>query len=991
MTSSATGLVSARMDRVFCAAVIVILTCGAAWCVRPELLPTAREAAYRSLLIALEERNQNACELASLYRQAYPGDFSGVWMAAEAAAKRGNHEESVDLYRQLPQDDNHWEFVRELGLSRRFFAMGRLTDAEQCSRRALSLDPYHLELNERLGHLMQICGRAWEGAPHFFVQMQRGKCRGDELLGTAATDRFFRYDERLENLGQVPDSPAGPIRLAAARRAIFENRDEDAETILREILTKFPQNGEAQGRLGRIIYDRGNSEEFLQWRGSVSDEARQHPEVLFVEGLQARRLGQYDGAAYCFLRALELSPNHTGANLQMAGCLGQLQRHEAASAFAERAELLSRLEQNYNLLRTDFTEEVAFRSIDILDALGRPWEAEGWCHVMTRFDRPPERARRELAARARQLASIQVPNAPERLPSRLVRLSEFAAPRWTTPQRSQERSSTPSDRDVSWSFSDDAERLGIQFEYFEGTNEANRLTHIFNVMGAGLGAIDFDCDGWPDLYLAQANDWRNKSVQPEYYDRLFRNHSGERFLDTTVEAGLHELGFSHGVTVGDYDQDGFPDIYIGNLGPNTLYRNNGDGTFSDVTAAAGVAGNEWSTSSAFADLNGDGLPDLFVLNYTLLKETAERECPISNGEPRACTPDLLTAEDDRCYLNNGDGSFRDVSREAGIFVPNGKGLGIVVWDYTGDGQLSVFVANDTTPNFLLVNHGPTADGICRFTEEGMTRGVAFDQDGNAQASMGVAAGDANGDGRLDLFITNFFADASTLYVDQGGGFFSDSTRPFQLRDNTFWMLGFGCQFADFDGDRWEDLVATNGHVDQRSSTGTADRMPPQLFQNKKGVRFSEIPGTRLGPFFEGKYLGRGLAILDWNRDGRIDFAVSHIHSPVALVTNNTPSLSRPLVVRLAGRFGTREAIGSTIIAKCRGETIYRLLTCGDGFLSSNERFLQIACPGVDRFDELIVRWHGRKEQSFKDVSAGQEILVIEGNPQPITLREYRDE
>ena len=976
------------VDVAFSVAVAIGALAGALWCIQPELFPTAQQAARKSLLKALEDRRQDIPSIAARYRQTCPGDLNGIWIAAEAAAKQGEHEDAIEFYRQLPRDGAGWEFQRELGLGQRYFVLGQLVQAESSLRRAVDLNPFHLEANNRLGHLLQICGRTWESAPYFFAQIQQGKCRGDELLGMAATDRFFRFDERLERMGEIPGSGTLPIRLAAARRAIFENRERDAERILREILARHPQFGEAQGRLGRIIVERGDVSEFHQWRSNLSDEARGHPEVLFVEGLQARRFGLFEGAIHCFLKALQLSPNHLGANLQIAACLDRLNHAEIAREFADRAELMSKLEQHYSVLRGNFDEDLVFKVIELLDEMGRPWEAAGWCYVLNRIDHPPVRARRELNQRVSRINGLPVQNVPGRLPSRHLCSMKFPPPKWPASNLSSDASQIAMNVSPLWEFSDDATRMGIRFQYFEGTEEQNRLTHIFNVMGGGLGAMDYDADGWPDLYLAQANNWRNKWPQPEWTDRLFRNLHGEQFADVTRSAGLNETSFSHGVTISDFDQDGFADVHVGNLGPNTLYRNNGDGTFNDVTLSAGVAGSEWSTSSAFADFNGDGLPDLFVLNYTLLRETAEKECPSSDGEPRACTPDLLKAEYDRFYVNRGDGTFQDVSESAGIRVPDGKGLGIVVWDFESDGRLSAFVANDTTPNFLFLNRRTTPDGIPNFSDEAPVRGVAFDQDGNAQASMGVAVGDANGDGRLDLFISTFFGDSKTLQIGQEGGAFSDLTRPFCLRDPAFWMLGFGCQFADFDGDRWEDLVMTNGHVDQHSSTGSEDRMPPQLFRNLQGRRFEEVPARRLGSFFQGKYLGRGLATFDWNRDGRIDLGISHLHSPFSLITNRTPSRAKPLVIRLAGRTGCREAIGATLIAECRGEKVYRFLAAGDGFLVSNERLIHLAWPDVSQIERLTVRWPGGHDQTWKNVDVGQEILLIEGRELPMTLRVF---
>ena len=967
--------------------VTVILFAGALICARPELLPTDQESHFKKLLKELIDRQQSAIDLATQYRTTYPTDPSGRWMLAEALTQSGDHLGAIDEYRSLPQDSSEWEFQREFGLGKRYFALGRLAEAEASFRRATKLDPWHLEANERLGHLLQICGRTWESAPYFLIQIQRGKCRGDELLAVSCSERFFRFDERLERMSESGDPFLLPIRIGEARRAIFENREAEAEAILRTVIATYPQYGEAQGRLGRIIVERGDLAEFARWRSQLPEEARNHPEVLFVEGLQAKRLGQLHGATYCFLETLKRSPDHLGASLQIAGCFNRLNLPHFAQRFAERAELISSLEQSYNLQRGDFQEDRGFRVIEILDALGRNWEAAGWCFVMSRFDQPPAQARTELNRRLKQISKMPDSSAGDRLPLQGLCRDDFSAPQFPLEIAPAIPTSHSVTETTAWNFTNDAERMGIHHTYFEGTDEPNRLSHIINVMGGGLGAIDFDQDGWPDLYLAQANNWRDPSPQLQWFDRLFRNQLGTGFTDVTIPAGLREIGFSHGVAAGDYNQDGFPDVYIGNLGPNTLYRNNGDGTFQDVTVEADVGGNEWTTSSAFADVTGDGLPDLFVANYTRLQETRDKECPNSEGNPKACTPDVLPAEFDRCYVNRGDGTFFDTSHESGIRVPDGKGLGIVVSDFEENGRLSLFVANDTTPNFLFLHRGVTDAGIPQFDEEALVRGVAYDQDGNAQANMGIASGDINGDGRLDLFITTFFNDSKTLQVGQGNGFFSDLTRPFRLRDPGFLMNGFGCQFADFDGDRWEDLVTTNGHVDQRTSIGSEDRMPPQLYRNVRGERFEEVAASELGDFFQGKYLGRGLAIFDWNRDGKTDLGISHLHAPFALLTNRTANTGLPLVVRLVGTRGCRDPIGAKVIARVGHESVYRFLTAGDGFLVTNERRLHFSWPTIRQLDQLIVRWPDGHEDSWNDVEMGQEILVIEGRSHPIQLKD----
>lgn len=957
---------------------LLLLLAGVAACVRPCLLPSAAERSLSQLVFAVAHRRPDALELAERHLAAYAGEPFTIALAAEAASQQSEHERAVTWYKQLPRDAGRWEFLAEFGLARRAEVRGRLSDAEQHWRRALAIRPDHLEASDRLGRLLQMLGRCWESAPYFTLQVQRGKCRGDELLGMATTERFFQTEDRLEQAALTCEPPDVLAKLPVARRMIYENHNVEAEQLLREVVAVRPDLGEAQGRLGRMIVDRGDLAEFLQWRGSLPSEARQHPEVWFTEELQARRLGQMDGAAASFLEALNLSPNHLAANVQLAGCLEHLGYRDAAREFSRRGELLAEIESTLNLLRGDANPAMMSKVVRALGEMGRYLEAAGWSLVMTRLEIPQDAPLRELRHWQAMAQAHPGANDPAKLPARLVRRENFAAPRWPIPSGSNARSVSVADASVRWSFSDDAERLGIRFQYFEGTEEANRLEHIFNVMGGGLAAVDYDLDGWPDLYLAQANNWRDPSPQPQHFDRLFRNLQGDRFDDATRQAGLGDLDFSHGVTVGDVDQDGFPELYIGNKGPNRLYHNNGDGTFTDVTRTAGVAGNEWSTSSVFADFNNDGLPDLYVLNYTLTEETAKKECRRSDGKLMACTPDLLTAEPDRCYVSLGDGTFRDVSAASGIQLPEGKGLGVVAWDFAGNGRLGLFVANDTTPNFFFINHGADSAGVPQFKEEGVVRGVAFNIEGTAQASMGVAAGDANGDGRIDLFITTFFADTKTLYSQRDDGFFDDLTRPFQLRDAGFWMLGFGSQFADFDGDGWEDLIATNGHVDQRSSRGDPDRMPPQLFHNQRGRRFMDVPGASLGPFFEGRYLGRGLAVLDWNRDGRTDAAISHLHAPFALVTNQTPAAARPLVIRLAGRSGCREPTGAVVQMQSRHGLSTRLQTAGDGFLVTNERRLHFVVPADEPAVVLEVKWPGGVVQRFTDVAAGNEIVLVEG-------------
>jgi tetratricopeptide (TPR) repeat protein len=972
---------------------IVIVMAGGAVCIQPECFPTQDQRLVKQILEALEVRRADSYSLASEYL-ARPGSGPlGIAMAADAAAISFDHQRAIELYRMLPVDGGRWEFLAEMGIARRCEVQGRLTEEERHLRRALELNKYDIEANSRLGHLLQVTGRSWEGIPYFHILIRRGKCRGDELVGLAAPERFFRSDDHLEVQARNSNPPEVLPLLAIARREMYENRPAEAEALLRKVIDVAPQLGEAQGRLGRILYDRGDPDEFLQWRARLPNEAKNHPEVWFVQGMQARRLGQVEGAVRCFLETLTLSPNHIAANLQIAACLDQLNHPDIAKEFVRYGENMASLEAVLNVARNDPQPAKLHQAVTSFAEVGRFWEAAGWAYAITHLlDVPVKAVRGELRHWLTFAMREPRPNADRFNPASRLRIGDFPEPRWGdgsfSPNEPPARGTASSSDDVAWQFRDEAQSNGISFRYFEGTTEATRLQHIFNVVGGGMAAIDYDLDGWCDLYLAQANNWQDPAPQPDYSDRLFRNGAGEPFRDVTVQAGLGDLSFTHGITAGDFDQDGFPDLYLGNLGANRLYRNNGDGTFTDTTTVAGVAGNEWTTSSVFADFSGDGLPDLYVANYSEIEETTRHLCKRNNGELMACTPDLLPAEFHRFYLNRGDGSFRDVTFESGMRQPNGRGLGLVAWDFDGDGRLGLFVGNDTSANFLFTNAGSRPDGIPLFQQDAVVRGVAFDLDGNSQACMGIATGDANGDGQLDMFVTNFFGESNTLYSQRGDGLFDDATRACDLRDTSFWKLGFGTQFADFDGDGWEDLIVTNGHVDQQSSRGDPDRTPPQVFRNLQGRKFEEISADRLGPFFQTGYLGRGLARLDWNRDGRPDFAVSHLHGDFALVTNSTPSRGRPLVVRLAGRSGVREPTGARMKIRADGRDVHRLLTAGDGYLVANDRCIHFSIPNAQSAVELEVHWPGGLVQRWSQVRSGQEILVIEGRKQPVVLKTF---
>jgi tetratricopeptide (TPR) repeat protein len=952
----------------------------------PAIFPSERVVSLQAIRSAVEAQSADVNVLIDTHLQRFSDDPSAVFIAGQLAAGDHHHQVAIEAFSRLPRDGGHWELQAELGIARQYRVTAGMVDEERHLRNVLRLDPVHADANHRIGHLLQVQGRTWESEAHFLMQIQRGKCRGDELIAVATTERFFRADERLDQAAKGVEGGNEIALLGDARRMLFENRSSEARSLLSRIVAELPELGEAQGRLGRIVVENGDFDEFIRWRGALPEAARQHPEVWYVQGVQARRIGQAEGAAYCFLQAIRLSPNHLPANAQIAGCLDSIGRKDASLVFKDRSKVLSELEGVFNLLRTSVDAELIFRASDGLGKLGRYWEAAGWQYVLTFLEETPP----ELYHPNRSQWAVLAPkdaqqNAGFRQLLDSLELADLHEPNWGVAETGREghddRDLNPSEispERIDWQLTDRAAEVGISFKYYEGTTEETRLQHIFNVVGGGVGAIDFDLDGWPDLYLAQANDWRDPQLQPQYVDQLFRNRIGESFVDVTGIVGIVETGFSHGVTGGDFDQDGFPDIHVSNKGANRLFRNNGDGTFEDVSDFAAISGSGWTISSIFADLSGDGLPDLYVGNYSPITETETKECHRSPGVPMSCAPDLLVAESDRLYLNRGDGTFQDITDASGIRESSGRGLALVAWDFAGDGRLSLFVANDTSANFLYVNQGASPDGIPIFQEEGILRGLAFDADGNAQASMGIAAGDPNHDGLVELFVTNFAHESNTLYAQVERGSFIDMTRQYLLRDPSFGMLGFGTQFADLDGDGWEDLVAVNGHVDQSGDTSSTDRMRPQIFRNKQGNAFEEVSADSLGSYFQAGHLGRSLAVCDWNRDGKSDFAITRLHAPFSLISNLTPSPGKSLSIRLVAKSGTRDATGATIRARIDGKDVYRMFTAGDGYMSTNCNTVVFAGIQTTHVESIEVSWSKGLVQRWDLVPVHHEIILVEG-------------
>ncbi len=505
--------------------------------------------------------------------------------------------------------------------------------------------------------------------------------------------------------------------------------------------------------------------------------------------------------------------------------------------------------------------------------------------------------------------------------------------------------------------------------------------YIVEVNGNGAAFFDYDNDGDMDILIVNGSTLEHFKHGGDQIVILYRNEGNGKFTDVTARSGLNKKGWGMGVCVADYDNDGFQDVYITAYGPNVLFRNNGNGTFTDVTERAGVGDAHWSTGCAFGDYNRDGYVDLYVANYltfdekTIPKRGTSSLCQF-RGIDVMCGPKGLPGEPDTLYRNNGDGTFTDVTQQAGIRDPGYYGFGVIFSDLDNDGWPDIYVANDSTPNFLFRNN---QDGT--FSELGLFAGVALSEDGREQAGMGVDVGDYNNDGHFDIYVTHFSHDYNTLYRNNGDKTFSDMTFPAGLGELSGPYLGWGTGFVDLDNDCLLDIFVANGHVYpeiDHFALGTKFLQRKQLFQNLRNGRFREVTGEIGGGLLLEKS-SRGAAFGDYDNDGDLDILVINLNDRPTLLRNEGGNSKHWFTLRLVGTKSNRDAIGARVTVKAGDRVQMAEVRSGGSYLSHNDSRVHFGLGDTTRIDHLEVRWPSGLVETFeKNLQVDQFFLVTEG-------------
>lgn len=571
-------------------------------------------------------------------------------------------------------------------------------------------------------------------------------------------------------------------------------------------------------------------------------------------------------------------------------------------------------------------------------------------------------------------------------------------------------------------FEDLTNDSGIAFTYRNGVEAG--LTTILESLGGGVALLDYDGDGLLDIFVTGGGgfggpDGKTITGLP---GKLFKNLGGFRFQDVTAAVGLERLAknepwfYTHGAAVADYDNDGWPDLLITGYGRLALFHNIPDGRggrrFEEVTERAGLSDKLWSTSAAWGDLDGDGFPDLYVCHYVNWSFANNPPCKdyVHQTQPDVCAPKLFQGLPHTLYHNNGDGMFNDVSDQAGLQVPRseasynrlahldlearaslrradrakdyGKGLGVLIADFDDDGRPDLYVANDTSGNFLYMNRGGG-----RFAQTATTSGVAYDNNGRPTGSMGLDAADFNRSGLLSLFVANYQNEAHALYRNRGQGQFIHSSYASGIAAIGLAYVGFGAGFLDFDLDGNEDLFISNGHVVYFPPPPGSVKQLPILLRNRyspgdppHAVRF-ENESTHAGPYFQSPRLGRGAALGDLDNDGRTDIVLNPMNEPVVLLRNRLDTGRHWLGVQLVGR-PYRDAVGARLELEFAGQKLVRAIKGGGSYLSSSDRRVVFGLGEHDHVEQLTVRWPSGKKQTWRGLAIDRYWTLVEGDSQP---------
>ena len=953
-------------------------------------MPPEKTPPNRDQIIAAAERMEaqgnydGAAAKLSEWLLVDPQDGETVFRYANLSARKGDLSAAIEILQSIPVDDPI-AGLPALGQAADWcLALNRYDDAEASYLKILAVVPDAAVAHRKLAFLYNRQGRRHEAAEHVYALCRQGNVRQDELhsliqLGDAM---FDPPSEPSAEDGQPKYHPIGESGLA--RKLFMDERFGEAVELLRPAIEAGQQPPSILAFFGRCCAEAQDDASFQWWLGKTDPQTQNFSEYWAAVGTMLWSQGNPEMAARALLEALERDPKDFRSIVRLRAALKALGRDEEAEQWAERWKTLRDIAAVNNRIADSATpnSEAMDRIGELLESMGRTMESVLWRYLAGFYRRDAAESLQQLQLELRQLveAGDGLPDQQTRLCG--MKLDEYPLPpqQWM-PQVSQTSiAALPEAKQPQPArFANIADAIGLDHAYHVAATDQDRGFSVYQSVGGAVAVLDYDLDGRSDLYFTQGGCDPPEFIGDES-NVMYRNlarATGElpQLQPVTLPAHLETRRYSTGVTVGDWNQDGFADIVVANIGRNSLWINSGDGSFREVDFDTADDKTLLSTSLAMGDLTGDAIPDVFELNYLHDPELSKRPERNPQGQvvstmmPADFNPGL-----DRVIRNDGRATptFHPISDAENAA---NKGLGVILGDFDESPGNEVFVGNDTDPNQLWVR---SADGS-GWNDVAMLRGCAYAYDGVPTASMGVAAADFDGNGALDFHVTNFQDETVSLYLSEGKLYHDRNVR-YQLAAPSDVVLGFGTQALDYDNDSRPDLFVANGHIEQAVTIPAPFKQPPQLFANL-GRRFALTFPEDASGYLQGLHVGRGVARLDLNRDGKSDLAVTHLGETSALLLNQTESDNHWLQLQLIGTASERDAIGAKVDLHFGGRTLSQWVLAGDGFFAKNESTVSFGLGTETAIDSVQIRWPSGQQQTVTDLKSDQRWLVIEGQNQ----------
>ncbi len=907
-----------------------------------------------------------------------PDDPDVLLLAARIEAARSKPDLAVALASSIDLKSPLGKAAAELRYRQSLLARdGR--QAELALQDLVSLEPDNASWQHERWQLFNLQGRRQDASELAEQFCRHGTATDSELLSLIRrTDSYPSFMPRDRMPEEVFFAGLGVARWYFTQKDYARAIEELERAELSSTL-----NPEAIALWGRLLAETQGVEKIPAWNARCTDEVKQFGDYWAALGTIFVDRGEYQAAARALLEAIYRNPTDRVCYQRMGRVLEALNNPDDAAQFRYQGICIADTERGAEQLieapsRLGIKSTMAKKMME----LQRPFETLGW--TLSTLPATSSRERTIIGQQLDQLrqnpvaltmaseaALFGLNRADFTLGDALQRITGNADPVAAKFSATVDATTLAIPRLVNV-----AEAVGLDFQWYPDEQAEITSIPIYKSVGGGIAVIDYDLDGWPDVYLAQGSGKPPLQVG-KMSNVLYRNQGG-RFKNATKMSQCEDFNYSSGQAIGDVNQDGFPDLYIGNLGRNRLLINNGDGTFADVSERITAHVDTFTTSVAIADINGDALPDIFEGNYIEMEGAFALPEVGPDGQEQQPSPLKHYAQSDRWFRNLGNGKFDAQFIDEKIAKP-GTSLGVVVTDFNHDGLNEVFVGNDVRANHYLIQ-----DQQGGFRNAADALGCANGFNGAPTGCMGIATGDFDRDGRIDLQIANFYDESANLFLQTPSQTFVDAAIRYQFNRLTLPYVGFGTKSFDADRNGWIDFAVTNGHIFDTTAEGEPFQMPPQ-FLVAKGDHYEQVNVEDPSGYWGRQYLGRAMSTIDFDRNGTIDLLIGHLDAKLALLSNETQTAGRYVQFEFIGTSSERDAIGARIVVEAAGQSFSQWVTAGDGYFSNDEPVIEIGLGTVQSIDAVHVHWPSGKQQSFDDVKLDSRYLVVE-NEAELTVR-----